>query len=270
MSIPSYSTPPRQNSKALAGLILVAVGGILLLRQLDLFFFPHWLFTWPVFLIVLGIYIGAKNNFRNVSWFVLVLIGSANLLDDIFPSIDVSDFMWPIGIIAVGIWVILRRNHPTKFGKSKNIKYAPDPIQADYVVKDENFTASDTKEENFTVPPASHPGDDYIEATAVFGSVKKVILSKDFKGGVITNIFGGCELDFTKADINGSVIIDITQLFGGVKMLVPSHWQVTSDIAAVFASIDDKRLPNPAAHNSDKILILKGISVFAGIDIRSF
>ena len=87
-------------------------------------------------------------------------------------------------------------------------------------------------------------GDDYIDAVSVFGGVKKTILSKDFKGGDIVNIFGGAEMDLTQADINGRVILDITQIFGGTKIVVPSHWQVVSDIAAVFAGVDDKRLRN--------------------------
>jgi predicted membrane protein len=71
--------------------------------------------------------------------------------------------------------------------------------------------------------------------------VKRTILSKDFKGGDIVNIFGGTDLDLTQADINGRVVIDITQLFGGIKLIIPPHWQVTSDVAAVFSNVDDKR-----------------------------
>ena len=113
-------------------------------------------------------------------------------------------------------------------------------------------------------------GDDYLDTVSVFGGVKKTILSKDFKGGEVVNIFGGAELDFTQADITGRVILDITQIFGGTKIIIPSHWQVVSDIAAVFGSIDDKRMRSTAAPNSEKILVLKGVSIFAGVDIRSY
>jgi predicted membrane protein len=73
-----------------------------------------------------------------------------------------------------------------------------------------------------------------------------------------------------QADINGRVIVDITQIFGGVKIIVPSNWQVVSDVAAVFASVDDKRIKSTASPNNDKLLVLKGVSIFAGIDIRSY
>ena len=100
--------------------------------------------------------------------------------------------------------------------------------------------------------------------------LKKPSYPKTFKGGDIVNIFGGAELDFTQADINGRVVLDITQIFGGTKIVVPSNWQVVSDVAAVFASVDDKRLRSTAGAGSDKILVLKGVSIFAGIDIRSY
>jgi len=66
------------------------------------------------------------------------------------------------------------------------------------------------------------------------------------------------------------VIIDITQIFGGTKIIVPSHWQVVSDLAAVFASVDDKRMRTSASPNNEKVLVLKGVSIFAGVDVRSF
>ena len=84
------------------------------------------------------------------------------------------------------------------------------------------------------------------------------------------NVFGGVELDFTQADISGPTVIDITQVFGGIKIIVPANWKVVSDLAAVFASVDDKRIRTTAPVDSDKVLILKGISFFAGVDVRSY
>jgi predicted membrane protein len=84
------------------------------------------------------------------------------------------------------------------------------------------------------------------------------------------NIFGGAEVDFTQADINGRIIIDITQIFGGTKIIVPSNWQVVSDMAAVFASVDDKRIKTTVNGDSNKILVLKGVSIFAGVEVRSY
>jgi predicted membrane protein len=266
-----YPNNPR-NGKALAGMLLLAVGAILLFRQFDFFFIPQWLFTWPMWLIFWGLFIGAKSNFHKPSAFILILLGVVFLIDKNFHN--VGGIVWPVAIIAFGLWMILRRHShfDNDYWKKRDANKWDLPNQAagDPVSGAAGFSPNDA-------PPAGGPktygpsGDDYLDAVSVFGGIKKTIFSKDFKGGEVVNIFGGAELDFTQAEINGRVIIDLTQIFGSTKIIVPSHWQVVSDIAAVFAGIDDKRIKNMAAANStDKILVLKGVCIFAGIDIRSY
>ena len=262
-----------RNGKALAGIVLLAVGGILLFRQFDFFFIPHWLFSWPMWLIFWGLFIGAKSNFHKPSSFILIILGVVFLLNENFH--EARGVIWPMAIIAFGLWMILRRHSrfdneywEKRYGHKWDWRN-PNPVAGqnpnepvvDYTTTDVPPNSSSTR------PPT---GDDYLDAVSIFGGVKKTILSKDFKGGEIVNIFGGAELDFTMADINGRVIIDVTQVFGGTKIIVPSHWQVVSDMAAVFAGLDDKRMKSTAPLNSEKILVLKGVSIFAGIDIRSY
>jgi predicted membrane protein len=259
-----------RNGKALVGVILLMVGGILLLQQ---YIIPDWVKLWPLWLIGWGVFIGVRSNFQKSSFIVLMGLGLVFLFTE---NIHNSErIFWPIVIIAFGLWMILRRH--SRFDKDhweKSYKYKWQHYYNPGAGQDPGASASDA---TYTeVPPTGGPsgypptGDDYLDAVSVFGGVKKTILSKDFKGGEIVNIFGGAELDFTQADINGRVIIDITQIFGGTKIIVPSNWQVVSDLAAVFAGVDDKRMRSTAAANSEKILVLKGVSIFAGVDIRSF
>jgi predicted membrane protein len=262
--------PPNnpRNGKALAGIILLAVGAILLLQQ---FIIPDWVQLWPLWLIGWGFFIGARSNFHKPSSFVLLGLGIIFLFTS---NIHNSErIFWPIAIIAFGLWMILRRHrHFDKDYWQKNYSEKWDWRSHSGVNPNDPAAAGQTSSDIPPAGPSMYPpsGDDYLDAVSVFGGVKKTILSKDFKGGDIVNVFGGAELDFTQADINGRVIIDITQIFGGTKIIVPSHWQVVSDIAAVFAGFDDKRIRNTATPNSDKILVLKGVSIFAGVDIRSF
>jgi len=202
---------------------------------------------------------------------VLILLGIVFLINNNFHG--AGGIIWPIAIIAFGLWMILRR-HSRFDADYWEKRYSGKWDWRNHLSQNPNEPAA--ADPSSAVPPkdpSGYPpsGDDYLDAVSVFGGVKKTILSKDFKGGEIVNIFGGAELDLTLADINGRVIIDITQVFGGTKIIVPSHWQVVSDIAAVFAGIDDKRMRTTAATNStEKILVLKGVSIFAGVDIRSY
>jgi hypothetical protein len=265
--------------KAMAGVILLAIGGLLLLKQFADFLIPGWLFSWPMWLIAGGLYFGAKHNFQKSSWAIMVFLGVIFLLNDNID--DASRVVWPLAIIAFGIWIILKRgrrgdpqfwekHYKDQFDKKQahfDFGKVTDDPNAEYVVKD------DVPPKDPYTPPYTPPfqsGDDFLDTVSVFGGVKKTVLSKNFRGGEIVNIFGGAELDFTQADINGRVVIDITQIFGGTKIIVPSNWQVISDLAAVFAGVDDKRIRSTASSNNDKILILKGTSIFAGVDIRSY
>ena len=248
-----------RSGKAVAGAILLVVGSVLLLQQFNFLFIPDRLVLWPLWLIGWGLFIASRSNFSKPSSFILVAIGGVFLLNENLHG--ARDIVWPVAIIGFGLWMILRR----RGGIDHIYRAQAYTTNTDPVV---DYTTGTTPPNN----PSGYPpsGDDYLDAVSVFGGVKKTILSKDFKGGEIVNIFGGAELNFTQADINGRVIIDITQVFGGTKIIVPPHWQVVSDIAAVFASMDDKRMKMNVAPNSDKILVLKGISIFAGVDVRSF
>jgi predicted membrane protein len=278
------------NGKVLVGLLLLILGIGFLFQQLDFFFIPNWLFSWPSWLIIWGLYIGARHNFRNSGWFIMVLIGLVFLSDDIFPGHNMHHLIWPLAIIAFGIWLITKRNqsfNQEKWGRKWDEKWnkkqygytnpfepVVTPITPVEPVTSE--TTNNTGPASTNIPPAggstnqgAFRGDDFLDAVSIFGGVKKTILSKNFKGGEIVNVFGGAELDFTQADIQGRVVIDITQIFGGTKIIVPSNWQVVSDLAAVFASVDDKRI-NRGVLDNDKILVLKGVSIFAGVDVRSY
>lgn len=273
---------PRSNGKVFAGMVLLVVGGILLLNQFDYFDIPGWIWSWPTWLILWGLYVGAKHNFRNAGWFILIFIGVLGMANYAVPVLHLTNFIWPLAIIMLGIWIILKRNHSWDKKSWKNgwddkwnnkwewrdnkwqLRDMPDQTPSD--------TASSTSTEIPPVDPQSarYSGDDVLDAVSIFGGVKKTILSKAFRGGDIVNIFGGAEIDLTQADINGRVVLDITQVFGGTKIIVPPHWQVVSDLAAVFAGVDDKRLRRTGTGDDNKVLVLKGVSIFAGVDIRSY
>jgi predicted membrane protein len=263
-------------SKVVLGAALLLVGGVLLLKQLNLFFIPDSLDLWPLWIVFAGVYIGAKNNWQKSSWLIVTGVGIAFFLDENLHNI--GGIVWPAGIIALGIYIIMRKNN-------KQDLHANDADYWDKRYKTGTYGGekplADFGQTNYTstgdVPPVNPTGsmpppsiEDILDATAIFGGVNKTILSKNFRGGDITNIFGGTELDFTHADIQGRVVIDITQVFGGTKLIVPSNWHVVPDLSAIFAGVDDKRIKNQQALNNDKVLVLKGVSMFAGVDIRSY
>jgi predicted membrane protein len=84
------------------------------------------------------------------------------------------------------------------------------------------------------------------------------------------NIMGGTEINLMQADINGTVILEVTQIFGGTKLIVPSNWEIKPEMVAIFGGIEDKRTMQNVSGNTDKILVLKGTTLFGGIEIRNY
>ena len=92
--------------------------------------------------------------------------------------------------------------------------------------------------------------------------------SKNLRGGEIVAVFGGAEVNLTQADFYNRIEIEVVQIFGGTKLVVPANWEVRSEAVALFGGIEDKRMP--MAPSPDKVLVLKGTTIFGGIEIKSF
>jgi predicted membrane protein len=245
---------PGRNSRITLAVFLLLVGIILLLKAMSFTFFPSWAFTWPVMLIAFGLFIGISRGFRDSSWLFFIAIGGFFLADDIIPGFSFHRFMWPIIIMFVGLMILLRpRNNKKQYKKwRKDWETHTEPWQ--------------TGREN--TYGSQFVTDDVIDITSVLGGIHKTIVSKNFKGGEIVNFMAGAEINFTQADINGTVTLDITQVMAGMKLIIPPNWQVQNEISSVLGNIDDRRERN-AVISQDKVLILKGSSIMAGIDITS-
>lgn len=240
----------KMNERVWVGIIIIGVGIVILLRNLD-FPFPSYLFTWPVILILVGVVSGIKDRFRTNSWWILMGLGVFFLVMRVHPELHLSTFFWPAIIIAVGLSFLLKRDSLT-------------------VKRKKSLQTNDMTQETITTEHTSihDSSKDVLEAVAVFGVVKKNIYAKNFKGGEVVTVFGGSEINLMNADFTGEIKLEIVNIFGGTTLFIPPHWQIRSEAAAVFGSIEDKRA-EPAGVAMDKVLIIDGFVMMGGIDIKS-
>ncbi|MBY0425434.1 MAG: cell wall-active antibiotics response protein, partial [Cytophagales bacterium] len=112
--------------------------------------------------------------------------------------------------------------------------------------------------------------DDFMEAVAIFGGGNKKVSSYDFKGGNVTAVFGGMEIDLTNCTLSKEKVeIEVVAVFGGVSLTVPKEWNIQSDITPIMGGLSDNisdfkdAYVDPAA-----TMVLKGTAVFGGIDIK--
>ncbi|MBX7108033.1 MAG: cell wall-active antibiotics response protein [Chitinophagales bacterium] len=240
------------NNNVWLGLLLLMIGLGWLLQSLGAVF-PYWLFTWKTFLIVLGIGIGVQSQFKGSGWLILILAGGAFMLEDVYPDMALRHYLWPVFIIILGMWLMIKP-------------------------RGRRYTAERGNESDFSSPGvasstfshSAYSEDDFIDTTSVLGGIKKVILSKNFKGGDVVSIFGGSEIDLSQADINGRVVMEVTVVLGGTKLILPSNWVVKSELVSVLGGIEDKRMVLASNADHDKVVVLKGVCILGGLEIHSY
>jgi hypothetical protein len=261
-----------------AGLLLLVIGGVLLLDQMN-FPLPDYLFNWHVLLIVIGLWIGLRHNFRGGAWLILIAVGGFFMFQDYYPDSHVQRFIWPGALILAGIIVMLRPRHPHwhryhgrwqgRWGHDWREEYEKNRAQWQEQVDKDRANWRQSSTQAFGTQRESYSSEDYIDATSILGGVHKKVVSKNFKGGDITTFMGGTEIDLTQADFTGTIRLDVTQIMGGTKIIVPAHWEVRSEVTAIFAGFEDKR-QQPITTNPDKVLIIDGTSIFGGIELKNY
>lgn len=255
-AICKQSEQSHKRGKVFGGILVVVAGSLFLARELGADI-PYWVFSWKIFLIALGLLVGVKHNFKNAWWFFLMVIGGISLLGDVYPNMNIKPFIWPVLIILFGLIIIFKPR-----GKFKHKRYL-DKLQ------DRRNGFNNQKNECCVKETTSE--EDLVDLTTFMGSVKKNILSKNFKGGEITNVFGGSEVNLSQADIDKTATLELTNVFGGTRLIIPANWEIHSELVSVFGNIEDKRPIQPKLNSeSEKVLVLKGNTFMGGIEIKSY
>ena len=221
------------------GALIVAAGVALLLDRMGIIYIGSFFRFWPMILIFFGI--GHLFTHSNRVWgAILLVVGLVLQLNSLgITHLRFAD-LWPIAIIAVGLLLMWGAMKPP-------------------IVLKGGGGAADTA--------------DVLEAVAIFGGTERRISSQTFKGGRATSIFGGVELDFRDANIEGDeATLDVNCIFGGVEIRVPDAWIVDSRSIPVLGGYSDKtRLSAsaPQEQTSEKIktLIVTGTVIFGGVEI---
>lgn len=232
----------KMNLKRIAiGVIIMLFGIVLLLRNMDMLD-PFWssvIFSWPMILIA----IGTINVFGKKPWFGVVLLAVG--LFFISPKFLAYDFnvirlFWPVVILVIGTFLViagLKKNH-----------------REDHFMRD-----SSTTDENF------------IDEVAVFGGIERKVYAQNLKGGKITSIFGGSSIDLTQAKlIEGKSIIDATTIFGGTELRIPADWNVKVEVVTIFGGFEDKHIVKQENIDASRTLVIKGVAIFGGGEIKRY
>jgi len=233
--LPSARTdaPVRFTPQLFVGLTVIVVGVLMTLDNLQVLDAQRFLRYWPAGLIAVGlvkVWNSREGLGGDFGGFLFLVVGTWLLLEQT-ALIHVSFWdMWPALLVFFGLFLVWQ-------GVSG-------PRQRD---------AADSNA--------------LISATAILGGVSRGNNSAGFRGGELTAVMGGCEVDLRHASIDGEAVLDIFAMWGGVEIRVPPDWTVESRVTPILGGVDDKTRPPQGA--SRHRLVLRGFVVMAGVEVKN-
>jgi predicted membrane protein len=217
------------------GLLLIVLGVVFLLDRMGRLDFGDLIGRyWPVIFILIGISILLSNNLRNIgSGMFFILFGTFFLLLRlrIFDQ-AVWRYLWPLAIIAVGLWILLK---PALYRDKKKIP--------------------------------EMTGDD-LAINQVFSSTSRKVESQNFRGGKADVVFGSAEIDLRAAKLaGGQATLVLSVVFGNIDVLVPRDWQIVVSGTPVLGSIKSHKAAVPDTAKTGTLYI-QGSVVFGSIEVK--
>jgi predicted membrane protein len=221
----------RDKGPVIGAVVFIVVGTVLLLERLGYVPLGFALHFWPMIFVVIGILKVVYAGGRPTG-VVLIGLGIALQLNEMgITHLRFRD-MWPAMLIVAGVamlWQALIRERPAV---SSNAQF---------------------------------------DSLYIFGGGDRQVNTKNFKGGSLFATFGGYKVDLRNADIEGdSAVLEASAIFGGGEIRVPETWLVSLQGAGIFGAYEDKtRHFQPDPSKPTKTLIIKGVALFGGIEVKN-
>lgn len=220
--------------RAFFGITIAALGGVLLLKNLEIIKFDSWnVFwgtVWAAGLVLAGlmtIFSSRRASLR--VWGLLLMTIGVSIGLGAYGVINISvwKIFWPVILIAIGLMVSVGSG-----GRKRSKKSAAD-------------VSGNEKIAIF-----------YGEESRVKG---------DYTGGSVTAIFGGVELDLRQAKIKDGTVIDVFTFCGGVNINMPDDVIVKNEVHGILGGSEDKTVSKSSAK---KTIYLRGECVLGGLEVK--
>jgi len=227
------------NNRVIIGVILVLAGLFLAIRNTGFFpdFIDHVIFSWPMLLVIIGL-VMTLGSTEKTGGIIVMAVGGFFMIPLVFrETFHMYNMFWPSIFIIIGVIFIVTRRRGWN-----------------------------------AVRTTGMIGDDFIDYVNVFSGGERQIVSQNFRGGKISAVFGGIELDLTKARMApGRNDLEIACVFGGATIIVPDNWFVTIEVTPVLGGFSDSRKLSPGRTvDPASQLVIRGAVVFGGGEVKSY
>jgi len=239
-----YNRPRHFTPQMFLGLIVVFLGVIFTLSNTGVIESEDYLRYWPALLMLYGsvrIYDSRRSSGRlwGAGWFI---VGTVLLLNNLYvTNIHLWDY-WPLILVFIGLGMMRG-----SVARRRRIRWLSSAIGSESVGTDDESV---------------------ISGVAILGGYRRTNNSKDFRGGELTAIMGGVELDLREASIKeGDAVLDLFAFWGGAKIRVPEDWTISLQGIPILGGFEDKtRAPRA---DTGKRLVIKGYAIMGGAEISN-
>lgn len=282
MSRKNKTTHQNYISELGIGLILFGMGLLLYKLFPDFKYFFQNIINWQLLIIILGTIRGINTKFKGNDWWIITSIGLFLWLAQLqIISYSFKNIILPIAMVVLGTKLVLGKNNSKNTQPTTEDNTAPKsdlpqlPITqmmqaSDDAPKPYGQDNNNASPNNLAIENATSPNNqDTISLDTVFGSNKKIVISKNFKGGGVSSMFGSTDIILSHADILSSAKLECFCLCGEINIIVPSDFTVVNNVTSVLGSVDDNRNYWNEAQNS-KNLYLQGQVIMGSINIKNF
>ena len=235
------SQRPRLTAQVMLGFLIIVVGVLFTLDNLEIIDARDYIQYWPAGLVAVGL-VKLRHAVRTgqgwVGGLAFTVVGLWMLIAKIvYFTINASTLM-PMILVFLGGYMVWRG-----FGGTRRTAAASD-------------------------------GQSQFSAFAVMGGISRRSNSQNFQGADLTAIMGGCEIDLRQASIapGTEAVIDVFAIWGGIELKVPEDWTVVPRVLPLMGGVEDKsRAPvtlqdKPVA---EKRLVVRGVVLMGGIGIKN-
>ncbi|MFN4086830.1 MAG: LiaF transmembrane domain-containing protein [Spirosomataceae bacterium] len=221
-------------------LLLITVGGAFLLVNFNLLdkSIPLKFLSWRLIPLFIGLNALLQKKYTQGA----ILVGIATffyLPEFIDPVIWKQIYkLWPLGMIIGGIAIAYQFFQPKSPSKLMSVQ---------------------NSELNL------------LQESIIMGGSNKKLTSPDFKGGSISCIWGGAEIDLKEAKLGSGAALDVFIIMGGAQITVPKDWTVIVDAFPFMGGVEDKITKYPeGTTDPSKVIRITGTIVMGGLEIKRY
>ncbi|NBK97920.1 MAG: hypothetical protein EOM50_07860 [Erysipelotrichia bacterium] len=220
-------------SRILWGVVLIALGVILAINALNITYINLFFKGWWTLLIIIPCFISLFNkkdktkDFIGLSVGILLLLGVRGYIHFYM----VLKLLLPIILILIGLSIVLKDVFHRKTRKAMK-----------YIKRSEE------------------------EYYSTFQSQQINVNKQDFKGCHLNAIFGELKCDLQEVIITQDCIVDVSAIFGSVRIYVADDVNVEVISTALFGSVDTFHKKN--IHTDKPTLYINALCMFGGVDIK--